>query len=125
MQIANLVLKDNADVDVTFTPLQKSGLLITYGNLAKSQHNLREKVTLGLRPSRGSVPAKTTVRLTVPYEETLSDGSTIVRYSQFNIEATVNSDAPTLSIEDALSFAAGVIRNTQVEDTIKNEAFPY
>jgi hypothetical protein len=125
MQIANLVLKDNADADVTFKPLQKDGLLIVYGNMAETNHALRAKVTLGLRPSKGTTVAKTSVKVTVPYEVTLSDGSVVTRYCQFNGDVTVPNDAPTSIIGDAISFGSTLLVDDQVTDTVINQAFPY
>lgn len=125
MQTANIVLKNASDVDVTFTPIQKNGLLFTYANLSNTSVSLREKVTLGLRPSKGTTAAKTSVRVSVPYEVEATDGQTVTKYVSFIGDFIIPSDAPTGIVETLVSFGSGVVINAQIEDTIVNEAFPY
>lgn len=125
MQIANITMNNGLAVATTFNPMMKDGLLVTYANTTPPKSSLYPVLTASMRPAKGDVSRKVTLKVMVPYESTALNGTVSVEAVTAFIELVIPSSAPTTAKDDIIAFASGYIKESQVVDAVKNGAFPY
>lgn len=124
MQLANIVIKNAADTNTTFVPTVKDGLLVTFKNRSGSRPSLNPGLSIGMRPMKGVVPRRVTLKVELPYDVTEGDIVKTETVTGF-VDIVIPQSASEATIKDALSFVAGLTLDALVEDTSVNGAFPY
>jgi hypothetical protein len=125
MQIADITLNDGSAVAQTFKPTQKNNLLVEYKDFTGSYSGMYTSLSCAMRPAKGDVARKVTIKVVLPYEYNDSDGNTKSNNITCFTDIVVPSTASASEIDDLIAFASGAIEEAQFTDAIKNGAFPY
>lgn len=125
MQIATVTLTDSAAGSVNFLPMIKNNLQVEYKDTSPASAVLYPGLTCSMRPAKGDVARKVSLRVSKPYQYTDANGDTKHNSVVAFIEVVVPDTADGTSIDDLIEFASGAVKEAQFTDAIKNGAFPY
>lgn len=125
MQIASFNLNNSSAAVVAFDPMVKDGLLASYANTTPTTASLYPQVSCAMRPAKGSVPRKTTIKVVLPFTHTSDNGVVTTEQNSVFIDVIINSKSDSLTANDILTMASGALQEPQFVETAVKGAFPY
>lgn len=127
-QIANIVVKNASNVDVTFTTQAGSTSdkqPAVYQNVASSAvRSNRQKVEIEAHDNGNGTSRVTTVNVRIPYVQTVDGVEKIVDYQSYKLVSSQPKRIPENLLVDGSAVACNIFAHAQVKSTLAEGIAP-
>lgn len=124
-QLSAITLANSIAVPQEFKVRLKQGLTVLWATSDAAYSALQCKLSAKIRPEKGKMPRKVTVKLEVPNELVGTDGAKSTEVATLFIDVVAPDNFPVAKIADLRVLASNVLLEAQIVDMIDNGGFAY